>query len=108
MLYLALVIVYSSYYIINWFLYFEHVMFWLPVVNPVLQIVLLPLATWFYFYPDTEWTKPELFPREEGPGLLYTWAMGKIFFMGSYVVLPLTVFGHFYNYTMLEEYESFT
>ena len=81
-------------------------MFWLPVMNPILQVVLVPLATWYYFWPDTTWTKPELFPREY-PGTLYTWAMGKILFAGTYVVMPLTFGGHILNYTLWDEFELF-
>ena len=68
-------------------------MFWLPILNPVLQVVLLPMAFAFYMYPDTEWTKPDMMPKT-WPGSLYTWAVGKIIFLSSYVFLPMTFFGH--------------
>ena len=96
-----------GYVIIEWFIHFEHVMFWLPVASPVLQVVLLPLAAFFLLKPDTTWTKPELFPKNDFAGLLYTWIMGKVLFMGSYIVLPLTFTGHFFNYTVWDEFEKF-
>ena len=82
-------------------------MFWLPILNPFLQIALLPMAAAFYFYPDTIWTKPELFPQTY-PESLYTWAVGKILFFGTYILLPLTFFGHPLNYTILDELNTFT
>jgi len=106
LIYGALVTIYSSYYIIDYFLYFEHVMFWLPLANPFLQIILPPLAAYFYLYPDTKWTKPELFPTEY-PENLYSWMIGKILFMGSYVVLPMTFFGHPFNYSVWDEFNLF-
>lgn len=105
-IYASIFIVYVSYYIIEWFLYFEHVMFWLPLANPLLQVMLPPLAAYFYFVPDTTWTKPELFPTTY-PGTLYTWMMGKILFVGTYVVLPMTFFGHPLNYTLWDEFNKF-
>ena len=104
---IAFLIVVAAYFIILWFINFEHVMFWLPVASPVLQVVLVPLAAFFLLKPDTIWTKPELFPKNDFAGLLYTWAMGKVLFMGSYIVLPLTFTGHFFNYTVWDEFEKF-
>ena len=82
-------------------------MFWLPLMNPVLQVVLLPMAAAFYLYPDTQWTKSELMPTT-WPGSLYTWAVHKIIFLGSYILVPMTFFGHPLNYYLFEELEDFT
>ena len=65
------------------------------------------MAYAFYMYPDTEWTKPDMMPKT-WPGSLYTWAVGKIIFLGSYVLLPTTFLGHPLNYTLFDELDKFT
>ena len=65
------------------------------------------MAAYFYLYPDTEWTKPDIMPIT-WPGNLYTWAVGKIIFLASYVLLPLSLFGHPLNYTLADELDKFS
>ena len=84
----------------------EHVLFWLPIINPVLQVVLLPMAVVFYLFPDTEWTSTEKLPRE-WPGTIYTWFVGKIMVVASYTVMPLAFFGHPLNFLVYEEIQKF-
>ena len=64
------------------------------------------MAAVFYFYPDTIWTKPEIFPTTY-PESLYSWAIGKILFIGTYILLPLTFLGHPLNYTIFDEFNKF-
>ena len=65
------------------------------------------MAAAFYFYPDTIWTKPEIFPTTY-PESLYSWAISKILFIGTYILLPLTFLGHPLNYTIFDEFDKHT
>ena len=94
----------GGFVIIQYFVYFEHAMFWLPLVSPLLQVILLPLALAFVIWPDTPYTRPKLFPKE-WPGSLYSWLVGKILFMGAYMVLPLSFLGHPINLTVFDDYQ---
>ena len=104
--YVGVVIWIASYVYIEIFGYFEHVLFWMPLLNQFLQVVLLPMAAVFYIYPDTVWTKPELFPTTY-PESLYTWAVGKILFFGSLITIPMTFLGHPFNLTIVREFDKF-
>ena len=53
-------ILYATGAIILYFISYQHMMAWLPILAPAWALSLLPIALWFYFYPDTIYTKPSM------------------------------------------------
>lgn len=64
------------------------------------------MAVYYWLFPYTTWTKPDQFPKEY-PGVLYTWFIGKIIYMGSYINPLLAFFGHPLNFFVWNEFEVY-
>lgn len=90
----------------GWLLWLEHLMFWLPLTAPILQVILPPLAFFFFFWPNTKWTNPNELPTDY-PDSLYSWVVGKILYTASHIVPTMSFFGHPLNFFFWDEAYKF-
>ena len=105
-LYAVLVIVVIAFGFLYYLVYFQHAMFWLPILTPIWQITLLPMAAIFLSYPNTKWTTPSQFPTEF-PENLYTWLVNKTIFLSGVIIAPLFFVGHPFNILTISGYYKF-
>ena len=105
-LYAVLAIVVIAFGFLYYLVYFQHAMFWLPILTPIWQITLLPMAAIFLSYPNTKWTTPSQFPTEF-PENLYTWLVNKTIFLSGVIIAPLFFVGHPFNILTISGYYKF-
>ena len=86
-------------------------MLWLPWLSPLYYVILLPLAAVFYFYPNTTYTLPSMFPMTD-PDYYYTWFIVKTLYFGGYAMEVASFLGipldalPFYYFSKYVGYET--